>query len=218
MWVGAEIGPNFMADADLELKSPGTSIRYEGASVNTSVVGGLTIGYHFVPEGFLGYSWPKWMKYFQVALDVSFHRLVWGKQTRPATINDNGTTIKTDATLDNINGQMLTVAIPIMACYGFFPDSVAPFGRLIPYVGVGPAFFATWASTSSLGSFLAYDWGLLAEAGVRYMALKNVSLDLSFRYRNPMSAFGFERGNQKIDFDRGSSHLFNALVRASYHF
>ena len=41
-----------------------------------SVIGGMTIGYDFVNAGFGAYAWPDWMKYFSVATDVTYNRLM----------------------------------------------------------------------------------------------------------------------------------------------
>jgi len=85
---------------------------------------------------------------------------------------------------------------------------------LIPYFGVGPAFFLSGGDASSYKLVHSKtDVGLFTEAGVRYMALKNVSLDLSLRYRFPLTNVGFKG----IDIDSNTTHLFNAIVRVNYH-
>lgn len=202
-----------MTDTDVVFKFGRTSVEVNNLRFEPQVLGGVTIGYHFVKEGFLGYHWPKWMKYFQVAIDVSFHRLVFRVPRRPPDLNAGGKAHAADLNGEYFNGQMLTISLPIILCYGFYPNEESPFGRLIPYIGLGPAFFLSWGKASSFSVHSKNDIGLFTEVGVRYMALKKVSLDLSLRYRYPLTSFGFKG----INFDSNTTHLFNAIFRVSYH-
>ena len=80
-----------------------------------------------------------------------------------------------------------------MAHYGFLPDSEVPTGRIVPYLGVGPAIVFTevqgtvpttyhpYARYSSNYGDNAVNVALVVEPGVRFMAMKNVSVDIAFR-------------------------------------
>ena len=73
MWVGVQGGPNFVANGDIKAAF-GTDIeRLKYVKTDPSFLGGVTIGYDFVKEGFLGYDWPNWMKYFSVAIDLTYN-------------------------------------------------------------------------------------------------------------------------------------------------
>jgi opacity protein-like surface antigen len=124
--------------------------------------------------------------------------------------------------------------------YGFFPDSEVPFGRLQPYVGVGPAIMFTSMKpklhTRGIGTFngvqtLGMDPGnqgstdiaLAVDAGVRYMALKNVSFDLSFKYRyaQPNYTFNGQNGPDFVPAKFTMSpalNLYSFQLGVAYHF
>ena len=79
-----------------------------------------------------------------------------------------------------------------MAHYGFLPDSEVPSGRINPYIGVGPAIVWSGADLSSRSSWLAgptpglrssTNVALVVEPGIRWVALKNVSIDTALRWR-----------------------------------
>jgi opacity protein-like surface antigen len=202
-------------------------IRVNGET-NPSVLGGVKLGYWFVPTGFLGYNYPDWMKYFGVYTDFSFQRLnlrhtavgartgIWNQAFGPVIV---------PGTLSS-EGTVATWAFMLAARYGFLPDSEVPFGRLQPYVGVGPALiFASQelafnARPGFNGSANVLQLGLMAEVGLRYMALKNVSLDLSFRYRygdSPNYHLTGSNGIGEIDYSP-TTHLFSIQLGAAYHF
>ena len=83
--------------------------------------------------------------------------------------------------------------------YGFFQDSEVPFGRLQPYIAVGPAILFTSLKPKvnlygiggvgngynfgmSPGNQSSTNIALAVEGGVRFYALKNVSFDISIKY------------------------------------
>ncbi|MBI4643391.1 MAG: outer membrane beta-barrel protein, partial [Deltaproteobacteria bacterium] len=166
-----------------------------------AVIGGLKLGTWFVKEGIPGYNYPDWMKYLGFYVDFSFHRLDLKNQNFNQTLNTAGVFtagLNTDARSE---GTVATLAFMFAARYGFLPDSEVPFGRLQPYVAVGPAvMFSTQQPTINIlttaqniepGSQSSTDIALAVDAGLRYMALKNVSIDASFNYRwaNPSYSY-----------------------------
>ncbi len=203
--------------------------------IDPAFLGGIKIGTWFVKEGFLGYNYPDCMKYFGFYLDFMVHRLNFREQTGTWGVGAKfNPPIYVGAAQDyissvaagggfNFNSEGLapTLAFMFAARYGFLPDSEVPFGRLQPYVAVGPGImFISQTPSASIVSvtnavavgenqtynaskylpifvppqfapFVSRKWGtggeavicLAAEAGVRWMCLKNVSVDLSFKYR-----------------------------------
>ncbi len=236
MWVGGELGANWIANVNHDVSASAAglgnaSFTAHGVSFdNPNVIGGLTVGYDFVNTGFGAYSWPEWMKYFSFATDFTYNRFAINSQTFYLTdININGTQIgSTFVPLNNsilagtkIEGYMAAWTFLFMAHYGFFPDSEVPSGRLVPYVGVGPCVLFSGLNAKFLGSQSSTNIALVTEGGVRFMALKNVSLDLAFRYRYATPSYSFETGvlgvPASVNVD-ANIHSFTALTRVSYHF
>ena len=206
--------------------------------LDPAVIGGLKIGTWFVKEGFLGANYPDWMKYFGFYLDFMVHRLDFKRQNIPALAAASITGEVTVTAFSNSpatfwsEGFAPTLAFMFAGRYGFLPDSEVPFGRLQPYLAVGPGIlFASQQpsfSIQSLGVNSKLESNstvavcLAAEAGVRWMCLKNVSLDLSFKYRyaqpyfhyNFVSAFGH---NASLSLDP-TLHLFSGQLGVAYHF
>jgi len=237
---------------DNHLQFPGTS--------DATVLGGLKLGTWFVKEGFAGYSgYPDWMKYFGFYTDFSFQRLemrgqtISGTTNTPGVLNSPGGPFVAGASWVNPNagqitseGSLATWAFMFAARYGFLPDSEVPFGRLQPYVAVGPAvMFSSMSpkiattfvggvvvpgflcSQISGGSQASTNIGLAADAGIRIMALKNVSIDLSFKYRYAQPSYTFSG----IDGSTANSlngpatfklnpvySLFSGQLGVAYHF
>jgi opacity protein-like surface antigen len=63
-----------------------------------------------------------------------------------------------------------TTALHIVGRYGFSPDKEVLFGRLQPYVGIGPAFIVLSEEVDSAKNF-----GIDVMAGIRYMFTKHIS-------------------------------------------
>jgi len=217
MWVGAQLGGNFQ---------PGTSMSFSGYGVSAtqhteirpSVLGGVTLGYDFVNSGFGAYAWPDWMKYFSFAMDLTYNRL---------TIQDHGPDIgQYFSSNSRLNGYEVAWSFLFMAHYGFLPDSEVPTGRVVPYIGVGPAIIFTgvqfttpgvfhrFGQYSSNGGDSAINVGLVVEPGVRFMCMKNVSVDTAFRYRYSQPSWS----DDNVTIKTKPLHQLGFLVRANYHF
>lgn len=223
--------------------------------VDPAFQGGLKIGTWFVPEGFLGFNYPAWMRYFGFNLDFSYHRLNYRNQNGRwfETWTPSGTFSGAGPLTWSSEGNAVTLAFMFTARYGFLPDSEVPFGRLQPYLAVGPAImfssqqrnFNVFAYDTlngvpvpstpvaggkrDLASESSVDIALAVEGGVRWMALKNVSIDLSFKYRYAQPSFGPTsftevRGGAPWNTITNNStisttyHLLSFQVGAAYHF
>lgn len=205
-----------------------------------AVLGGLKLGTWFVKEGFLGFNYPDWMKYLGFFLDFSYHRL--NMRPQQASYREVFGGLASQGQLNfSTEGTAATLAFMFAGRYGFLPDSEVPFGRLQPYVAVGPALcFITQTPRFNFASFNGpfltdvtelpsqsdVVVALAAEAGLRWMALKNVSLDVSFKYRYAPASFtytmtpgpnGFFVAQHDITLEP-TVHLLSFQVGAAYHF
>jgi opacity protein-like surface antigen len=215
MWVGAQGGVNVIANTDIGLSESGEggitlpNVKFD----NPQAIGGVNIGYVFVKEGFLGYDYPDWMKYFMFSVDFTYN--TFEIRTQDVKIGGYPYNIGPDK-----KGAMPVLTFLFMGRYGFLPDSEVPFGRLQPYVGVGPGIvFSSLDPGFGLGRSDSVDIALVAEAGVRWMALKNVALDASFRYRWFAPKYSFTSGEGETYIIKPNDiNSFTALFRVSYLF
>jgi hypothetical protein len=224
IWIGVQGGPNFVANGDVKSSFGANINRLKDVKTEPAVLGGIIIGYDFVKEGSLGYDWPNWLKYFSLAIDITYNDFSQKAQVVQAETRDIPR-FRFPLRIDSANGYMLDLSLFFIAKYGFFPNQEMPFGRLIPYVGVGPGVVFSVVNTSY--SFFAYhssdshELGIFTEAGIRYMVLRKVSLDAAFRYRyvfpsydrNYQSSIGNFAGTGRI-----IAQSFGAIFRVNYHF
>jgi hypothetical protein len=231
--------------------------------LDPAVLGGMKVGTWFVKEGTLGYDYPDWMKYLGFYLDFSYHRLNFANQplgSLQSTFRVNsgaalGTKFPTTVdplfgTKSSSEGDVATLAFMFAARYGFLRDDEVPFGRLQPYIAVGPAIFFSSQQfvigavrpfpfiplqftgyTAKMGTASATNIGLAAETGFRYMALKNVSIDISFKYRYAQPSYSYtlldpwnniqDPGNplNRTSVTMSPTYnLFSGQVGVAYHF
>lgn len=168
-------------------------------------IGGGKVGYWFSQQGFLGGSYPDWMKYLGVYLDCNYHHQNF--RTRVGNSVVPGATEAVRNTFSS-NGNTVTLALMFAGRYGFLKDEEVPFGRLQPYFAVGPALMIATQDVTlegqalSNGASLPYSLkprsqttvvpALAIEPGLRWMVLKNFSLDLSFKFRWAHPSFTYE--------------------------
>lgn len=171
------------------------------------VVGGLKFGYFFKSIPYLG---------LEGETNVAPNRV--RNQVVRSNVAIQGTNRIILPNKDWINW---TSALHIVARYGFFKDSEVPFGRLQPYVGVGPAVVAMYDPDDSAKNFAIDVMG-----GIRFMMLKNVSAFVEYKYNHQFDTemeihqFGVTtapvfsgRGTASLPYD-----LHRVVLGVSYHF
>jgi opacity protein-like surface antigen len=179
-WAGTKVRPQFAPDMTHEghprLTFPAFNANNIG--VEPSFMVGGKFGYWFSREGALKANYPDFMKYLGLELDISYNALNWGRQNVLISPINYSTTIEN-------NGFMVTAALLLMGRYGFLPDKEVPFGRLQPYLGVGPALVVTKTILNIGHDYVSseVDLGLMVETGIRYMIRKNFSIAGEFKYR-----------------------------------
>jgi opacity protein-like surface antigen len=242
MYVEAYLGGAFAGDlSDSGFKGVEPNGNYAVGNLpghaQPAVLGGLKIGTWFVKEGFLGYNYPDWMKYLGFYLDFCYHRLDLKNQGFNVNSYNAAGVFGGQSNMEfKSEGTAATLAFMFAARYGFLPDSEVPFGRLQPYVAVGPAILfstqnptinemnanGTIASVTEGGSRGSTDIALAVDAGVRYMCLKNVSLDASFKYRWANPSYSYSAANNgatAISYKYEPTYnLFSFQLGAAYHF
>ena len=214
MWVGGQIGGNFVPESNIDGVYDGS------ANFNSSVIGGAAIGYDFINAGFGAYAWPDWMKYFSVFTDFTHNRRdirspglasAWG--IPPLA---NAARVPHD---QRIEGYDACWSFMLMAHYPFLPDSEVPAGRLNPYIAVGPGIvFSGIDVGNGYGSGSTVNVALVVEGGIRFMCLKNVSIDAACRYRYCQPSYDLEVLGQDHTITLDSLHQISFLFRANYHF
>ncbi|MGB8990758.1 MAG: outer membrane beta-barrel protein [Desulfobaccales bacterium] len=134
-----------------------------GNKFQPGVVGGLKFGYFNDRIPYLG-----------LEVETYFNR----SAVRSTTLSTSRPILgSTTVTVPNDDWVNWTTALHIVGRYGFLPDQEVPFGRLQPYVGLGPAFVVNYEEEDSAKNF-----GVDVMVGLRYMMLKNVSAFVEYKF------------------------------------
>ncbi len=221
------------------------------SGIAPNVFGGAKLGTWFVKEGFLGMNYPDWMKYLGFYLDLGVQKLNYPQTLGHWTgIYQPGSYYCAGVSTFTGEGFATTLAFMFAGRYGFLKDDQVPFGRLQPYIAVGPGIIWTSLSPNVAYNNFTYLNGpinipftsgpmkmesqtsanicLAVDAGIRYMMLKNVSIDISFKYRYAQPSYTFHGAANVANnsFWNGTGvmgisptlNLFSGQVGVAYHF
>lgn len=211
MWVGPEFGPSFNSPIDVKVSGPKLNNTVYGMQARTGYASGIMMGYDFVNYGAGAYAYPEWMKYFGVAMGVSYNPLYFTSQTRSLA---NGGFVSAPS-IDGSNVALTFLAI------GKLPLCVSDEykgGRFAPYVGVGPGVVFTNMDFNKFGgnSQTSTNVGLVTEAGLRYFVTPNFSADVAYRYRYNVPSFNVGPANNVTL--TGSQNTSQVLCRMAIQF
>jgi opacity protein-like surface antigen len=247
LYVEGYAGGSFALDQEMSFSNPraccpGTRIfnSMPGKFDNPFVIGGMKAGVWFVKDGsleekLLGGDYPGWMKYVGFYIDLGYQNLDFERQAGLSVENPRSKATNVFSS----NGDVFSVACMFAGRYGLLPDSEVPFGRLQPYFAVGPAILITGQEpamtidpkgrqggpfVADLGRKTDTVVGFQVEPGVRWMLMKTLSLDVSFKYRfaQPSFEYGFHPTNHfvapgKMTLDP-DYHLLSGQMGIAFHF
>jgi len=212
---------------------------------SSAIIGGGKLGTWFSKEGFPGFNYPDWMKYLGFYLDFNYHWIDYkpGVGSRRMYITPSTSPFYQHYKFSG-TGSLTTFAFMLAFRYGFLPTEKVPFGKLQPYVGLGPAVVITGFKPIIMfqpgyfdfvpgspgyripgkftGSFQStVNVGLSVEAGIRWMITRFLSLDTSIKYRYvrpstsyDISIYGFTHELRLAP----QLNLFSIQTGVAYHF
>jgi opacity protein-like surface antigen len=195
-WVGGQIGGVFTLDRDVDVAFPGIQGTLTNIRTDAGFSAGAIVGYNFC----LPYRQP-WERFFGVALDFQ-----WNQFNQPE-----------QGFLPKVDGNQFALTFLGRLQYPLMGSDTFTRGRIVPFLMFGPSVVWTNSDFSNFGggsSQTSTDFGIVAEVGVEFFIIPQLSIGPSFRYRH---VFGpsFEIRNVDID-----SHLDQLMVmgRLAYHF
>ncbi len=169
-YAGGYLGAAFTPDQDLRYLNGfvlGNGARGTGTLRNnqfdTSLTGGVKFGYftHMIP-------------YLGLEVESSVNNSYVNRRSLTASPPIQGFS---QAAVPNDFWINWTTALHIVGRYGFLKDQDVTFGRLQPYVGIGPAFTVLYEEVDSAKNF-----GLDIMAGLRYMITKHISTFVEYKF------------------------------------
>ncbi len=191
----------FTADRNVNITGPrGFEFTSRNSiSTDAGVGAGAIIGYNFC----MPYR-PSWQRYFGVALDFQWN------QFNQSIGNFSG----------SLNGNQFALGFLGRLQYPLMGDESFTRGRWVPFLMAGPAVVWTTSDRSNFngGSKTSTDAGVIAEVGLEYYIIPQLSIGPSFRYRH---VFGPNNDFQGAGFSvKSDSNLdqFMVLARLAYHF
>jgi hypothetical protein len=226
MWAGVQGGWNRIVNTDIEERPDLQFARsYEDVRFDSNLLGGVTIGYDFVKEGFLGRAWPGWMKYFSLVLDATYENVQIPQQA--VSVSINGHYLKPPKHIVDIYPEssfnLICISPMIIGKYGFLSSAEIPSGRVQPYLGVGAGLVISNFKINGYEMLEKnkIDMSLILESGLRFMLFRNISLDAACRFRMIPTKFGnsyhVPGDTAKINFDFDPK-MYSAILRLAYHF
>lgn len=200
-FVGGFLGASCLPDSEWTFQIAGQNYKATNMGLDPGVTGGIKLGYFLE-------SFP----YFGIEAEGSI-----GRQKQPSQAVTLDRALR-GGIQGQVPGQTLliwTMALHFVGRYGFLQDQEVPFGRLQPYVGIGPGLVVIYGEADSAKNF-----SLELEAGLRYMFTKNLGGFLEYKFSKQWSVeletqrlSGLTASKAVFDFDR-----HQVVVGLAYHF
>lgn len=214
-------------------------------TVASNLTGGLKLGTWFSHDGFPHVDYPDWMKYTGFYLDFNYHDFYYlsgiGSRRMQITPSPGPEHFQNYKMLGN--GNIFSVGFMFALRYGFHPTEKVPFGKLQPYLAVGPAIMVTtlgptmeFQPNGNYEYFVApygnlnivkgssqsiVSLALETEMGLRYMLTKFLSIDTSvkYRYSNPSTTYDLNINGFTHQLHYSPQlNLFSIQAGVAYHF
>lgn len=193
-WVGGQIGGVFTPDRNVKVTAPGFAFTSKiSISTDAAFSAGAIVGYNFC----LPYR-PSWQRYFGVALDFQWNQFNQSIDHSPS-----------------FNGNQFALGFLARGQYPLMGDESFTRGRWVPFIMAGPA--VVWTTTDFKdfgGNKTSTNIGVVAEIGLEYFIIPQLSIGPSFRYRH---VFGPNYEVQGVKLD-SQLDQFMILGRMAYHF
>ncbi len=227
VWAGVQGGWTYMASSNIDERGDYDFQKtYENVKFDSGFFGGVTVGYDFVREGALGRAWPGWMKHVSLVLDATYENVRFQRQAVTVAVKGNYVDHPHYESGISPGGSisMIHITPMLVGRYGVFTSAEVPSGRVQPFLGVGAGVVISNLDLDNMDNQEKnkVDMSVLFEGGLRFMLLRNVSIDAAVRYRLIPTQFGttaFHSGEyRKINIDIDNPRFINALLRLSYHF
>jgi hypothetical protein len=234
------VNPLFRGPVSTDLEFP--------RSLTSGTTFGGKLGTWFSKTGFPKIDYPDWMKYTGFYLDFSYN----GAQKSSLTGDNLGSrriyiypSDYPHYTHYKFWGSASWYYLGFMFAfrYGFHPTEKVPFGKLQPYVAVGPAIFITsfkptyYSQTTFINFFTDLNGfprtatgsnqtvvspGFATEIGLRYMITRFLSVETSCKYRYTAPSFSYDDiqitgFNHQLKF-APEFNMFSMHVGVGYHF
>jgi opacity protein-like surface antigen len=209
----------------------------------STFLGGLKLGLWFDKTGCLKFGGPDWLKHLGFYLDLGFNPLDYNHKIKSKIhyTQDNDSHSAHAKIHLSSEGSSETLAFMFALRANCFKTKKIPYGRLQPYIGIGPSVLFTSQRTKltvlphstdynnfSIILLNPYkikpkhknskaDISLSVDAGLRQMLLHNLSLDYSFKYRFAPISFKYHNDDKPISI-KHRYNLFSFQLGLGYHF
>jgi opacity protein-like surface antigen len=193
-FVGGFLGSGLIANTSWKYRYRGQNITGNTMEIDPGITGGIKLGYFFDHCPYLGLE--------AEGSIGSQHQPKQRLSLSPAPYGLRRGDAESQSML------VWTMALHLVGRYGFLKDAEVPFGRLQPYVGIGPGLVVLYAEADSAKNF-----SLEVEAGLRYMFRKHFSAFLEYKLSQQ---WGVELESQQLFFRR-SNFAFTAS-KATFDF
>jgi opacity protein-like surface antigen len=183
-------------------RPPLKGLTAQGVSVQPGVLGGLKFGHYFNALPWFGVETE--MNYSKNAIRDQVVSL-----SRPLPSGAKSIFMPQD------RFYIWCMQTNLVARYGFLLDKEVPFGRLQPYVGIGPGFEIMYGTYDSSKNF-----AIETQAGIRYMATPNLGVFLEYKFSYQ---FGVEYEENRSFPNQKGTFTFNVpnnriAFGVAYHF